>query len=615
MTTNDVPLLPYGALYRPGLWLKSVVIAALIANAPAVLGQVQVATPDFSFVDARICNHLTNGDAPSVQQSSCSGSSHQWGGSMAIAKDGKIIYEQGFGAADFSGNEIVEPHHLFRNASIHKAITAVGVMRLYQDNQLALTDKVFGSSGIISDDYFTEAIAPGSAVLDITVDHLLRHSSGWASSTSYTPFDIYNIAENLGEQNRATLNTLIKHMVAQEPVNTPGTAYSYNNMNFLILNKVIEKTSGKTYTDYFRDHIFDPLGITEIKPAKTFRADKYDNEVDYLWASLTEPTNQHPSYCTGDDVPSQYGFFRHEGTWISSARGLIELFLAIDKINGSQLILSTSVIDDMFSAIALDNADTQDPGDTKSVARGWGDVSLTNGNAGNWAHSGGMAGTQAYFQKTDDGYMLALLQNASPNENETMGVDPWYPLHEPINDILQTLRNDYDGYEPGEFQAEHQSCCASNVDNFYSGAEGGEYVVWDQGIGDSITFDVQAPLATSVDLYLRYANGGSDYPVKVVVNGQDVISSATLNSTGSWTNWQEKLFPVSLQEGLNSVVFHSLASSGTVNYDRMTVSLDNQVQPGPVDTQWKDASISLADFKAGCHSHLLRIPTSNIVIH
>lgn len=595
------------------LWIKLIVIG-YCANASFAYAQVQVATPDLSFVDARICQHLTNSNAPSVQQSDCTGSNHQWGGSFAIAKDGKIIYEKGFGAADFSGSAIVEPYHMFRNASIHKAITAIGIMRLYQDGELTLNQKVFGATGIINDAYFNEAISPGSAVLDITVDHLLRHSSGWASSTSYTPFDIYNISKNLGEVNRASLDTLIKYMVAQEPVYTPGTTYSYNNMNFLILNKVIEKVSGQSYAEYFRDNIFDPLDITEIKPAKTFYGDKYDNEVDYLWASLTESTNQYPSYCTGEDVPSQYGFFRHEGTWISSARGLIQLFLAIDKENGGQHILSSSVIDDMFTAIALDNVDTTDPYDTKNVARGWGDVSLTNGNEGDWAHSGGMAGSQAFFQKTDDGYMLALLQNASPNENESMGTSPWEELYEPINDILLDFRTDLDGYEPGVFQAEHQSCCSSLVDDFYSGAEGGEYVSWNQGIGDSITFEVNSPLETTADLVLRYANGGSNYSIKVVVNGQDATSSTSLDATGSWSTWQDKTFlNISLEEGTNSVVIYSLASSGTINYDELAVTLDDQVQPDPEDTQWKDDKISTADFLAGCHSYLLRIPTSIVV--
>lgn len=67
------------------------------------------------------------------------------GASLALSKDGKLLYCQGYGSA--AAGRKVDPDAMFRIASISKTITAVGIMRLVQDRRLSLEDKVFGSQG------------------------------------------------------------------------------------------------------------------------------------------------------------------------------------------------------------------------------------------------------------------------------------------------------------------------------------------------------------------------------------------------------------------------------------------------------------------------------------
>ena len=103
----------------------------------------------------------------------------QWsiaGASVAIAKDGKMVFAKGYGYADKETEIQAEPYHLFRVASISKLITSVGIMKLAQEGKLSLNQKVFGPNGILND-------YPYNNYLDIRVEnievvHLLNHSGG-----------------------------------------------------------------------------------------------------------------------------------------------------------------------------------------------------------------------------------------------------------------------------------------------------------------------------------------------------------------------------------------------------------------------------------------------------
>ena len=64
--------------------------------------------------------------------------------SIALSKDGRLVYAAGFGQANKSTGEEVTPDHLFRIASVSKPITAVAIMKLAEEGKLSLDQKVFG---------------------------------------------------------------------------------------------------------------------------------------------------------------------------------------------------------------------------------------------------------------------------------------------------------------------------------------------------------------------------------------------------------------------------------------------------------------------------------------
>ena len=78
------------------------------------------------------------------------------GASVALVKDGKLLYAKGFGYANQEQQEEVQPEHLFRVASVSKLITAVAVMKLVEEGSISLDDQVFGKEGILNDSIYLD---------------------------------------------------------------------------------------------------------------------------------------------------------------------------------------------------------------------------------------------------------------------------------------------------------------------------------------------------------------------------------------------------------------------------------------------------------------------------
>src|SRR5271166_5503905 len=74
------------------------------------------------------------------------------GMSVAVARGGVLVHQQGYGMADRERAEKVTPAHLFRIASVSKPITSVAIFQLIEQGKLKLDDRVFGPGGILGTD-------------------------------------------------------------------------------------------------------------------------------------------------------------------------------------------------------------------------------------------------------------------------------------------------------------------------------------------------------------------------------------------------------------------------------------------------------------------------------
>src|SRR3954452_12574272 len=118
------------------------------------------------------------------------------GGSVAVARAGRLVMARGSGLADVEDCILVAPSTLFRIASMSKTVTAIAAMQLVEDGKLALDSPAFA---LLSD------LAPRGGPVDprlerVTVGELLQHTGGWDRDLSFDPMFIpYAAALEVGD--------------------------------------------------------------------------------------------------------------------------------------------------------------------------------------------------------------------------------------------------------------------------------------------------------------------------------------------------------------------------------------------------------------------------------
>jgi D-alanyl-D-alanine carboxypeptidase len=168
-----------------------------------------------------------------------------YSGAMLIARDGKPVFTAVRGLADREQNIPNTLDTRFRVGSMNKMMTATAILQLVQAGKVKLDAPV----GTYLKDYPNKDFASA-----VTVHHLLTHTGGAG--------DIFGPQYNA---NRLSLNTLKDYVGlygSRAPEFTPGDNNRYANYGFILLGRIIEDVSGKTYPDYLRDHIFKPAGMT-----------------------------------------------------------------------------------------------------------------------------------------------------------------------------------------------------------------------------------------------------------------------------------------------------------------------------------------------------------------
>ena len=124
--------------------LIGIIAVTVFAFALPIFAQTGIPAGSMSQCDTQMQTFLTNYQIP--------------GATLAIAKNGKLIYMRAFGTANQAGTETTQPYHMFRIASISKPITSIAIMKLIENGQLSLSDKPFGPGGILNaDPYFANA--------------------------------------------------------------------------------------------------------------------------------------------------------------------------------------------------------------------------------------------------------------------------------------------------------------------------------------------------------------------------------------------------------------------------------------------------------------------------
>ncbi|WOF74630.1 serine hydrolase [Parvibaculaceae bacterium PLY_AMNH_Bact1] len=172
------------------------------------------------------------------------------GGAIAIIEQGTITHESAFGLRSTETSAPVSPDTVFQAASISKAVTAWGVMRLVQEGHVELDAPV--------SKYLTRWHLPPSPFDEdeVTIRRVLSHTAG-LSLPSYVGFDPAASLPTF----EASLSGDTAGSGSLELVAIPGDGWAYSGGGYTLLGLIIEEVTGQTFAAYMEEHILRPLGM------------------------------------------------------------------------------------------------------------------------------------------------------------------------------------------------------------------------------------------------------------------------------------------------------------------------------------------------------------------
>lgn len=202
-------------------------------------------------------------------------SNNQGMGSLAIMKNGKLLYTRAIGYRNIEGDNKTAADYAtkYRIGSISKMFTATMIFQLIDEHKLALDTKL---------SVFYPKV-PNAKV--ITISDMLSHRSGIFNFTNNSEYMLWNATPHTHEQ---MLDIIIKGGSSFKP----GTRADYSNANYVLLGYIIEKVTGHTYKEELEKRITSKAGLAntyyggKIDPAKneaysyTQRGSKWEKEIE-----------------------------------------------------------------------------------------------------------------------------------------------------------------------------------------------------------------------------------------------------------------------------------------------------------------------------------------------
>jgi D-alanyl-D-alanine carboxypeptidase len=168
-------------------------------------------------------------------------------GSLAIVKDGKVLYSRAIGYSQISGTEKkpLTTANRFRIGSITKTFTATIILQLVEDRKLKLTDNL---------GKFLPQVPNANK---ITIQQILSHRSG-----------IPNVFREQNAQGNVKTNPMTKEehlalIVKATPDFEPDTKSQYSNSGYFVLGLIIEKVTGKSYPEVLQEKIVRKIGLKD----------------------------------------------------------------------------------------------------------------------------------------------------------------------------------------------------------------------------------------------------------------------------------------------------------------------------------------------------------------
>ncbi len=169
----------------------------------------------------------------------------EFSGAVLVAKEGRVLFSHAYGPADRKRGILNTLRTRFRIGSMNKMFTAVAILQLVEAGKLELTAPL----GKYIRDYPNKDVAR-----KVTIHHLLTHTGGTG--------DIFGPDFDLHRMELRTLADYVKLYGERGLEFRPGSRWAYSNYGFILLGRVIEEVTGRSYYDYVQRHVYEPAGMT-----------------------------------------------------------------------------------------------------------------------------------------------------------------------------------------------------------------------------------------------------------------------------------------------------------------------------------------------------------------
>lgn len=171
------------------------------------------------------------------------------GAAVAVLKDGRPLFERGYGVTDLKTRHKIDARTNFRLASVTKQFTAMAIMLLVHDGKLSYDQRLT--------DVFPDFPEYGKR---ITIRNLLNHISGLQDYEDLMPAANPNLPVEQQQINDAGVLQLLKRQTSTRF--PPGSKWEYSNSGYVLLGLVVEKVSGISFPEFLHDRVFAPLHMS-----------------------------------------------------------------------------------------------------------------------------------------------------------------------------------------------------------------------------------------------------------------------------------------------------------------------------------------------------------------
>ncbi len=294
---------------------------------PELAGDLLRSTPEAVGLSAERLDRVTAALQADVDRG------HLAGSIGIVARNGAVAYWQAVGMADRETERPMADDAIFRIYSMTKPIVGVALMTLYEEGRFALRDPVRRYIPELGGLEVMEGQRTVKARREMTVQDLMRHTSGLTYGFGDSPVDEMYQEAGVLSGNR-TVDDFIQKLAKLPLKHHPGSAWEYS-VSVDVQGRLVEVLSGQDLATFLGERIFKPLGMRDT--GFTVPAEELDR-LAQMYVKAEDGTGIEPA---PEDRSEDY--FDYESKWYSGGGGLVST--AGDYLRFGQMLLNGGELD------------------------------------------------------------------------------------------------------------------------------------------------------------------------------------------------------------------------------------------------------------------------------